>query len=42
MEKWGYEGDLKPNLLATQRGCDRKGRDLVEGSGELSCGFDQR
>ena len=42
MEEWGYERDLKLDLLATQRGSGRQGRDLVQGSGELRRGFNQR
>ena len=42
MDEWGYERDLKLDLLATQRGRGGQGRDLVEGARELLCGFDQR
>ena len=36
----GYEHDLKPYLLATQRRRGRQGRDLAEGPRELIYGFD--
>jgi hypothetical protein len=36
------EGDLKLDLFATQRGSGRQGCDLVQASGELRLGFDQR
>ena len=42
MDEWGYERDLKLDLLATQRGRGGQGRDLVEGARELRYGFDQR
>ena len=42
MHEWGYQRDLKLDLLATQRGRGRQGRDLVEGPCELLCGFNQR
>src|SRR6516165_4086944 len=42
MDKWGYERDLKPDLIATQSWCAWQGRDLTEGAGELLYGFDQR
>ena len=42
MDEWGYERDLKLDLLATQRGRGGQGRDLVKGTRELLYGFDQR
>ena len=42
MHERGYERDLKLNLLATQRRSTGQGRNLTEGSGELSYRFDQR
>ena len=42
MHKRRYERDLKFDLFATQSGCRGQSRDLVEGTGKLSCGFDQR
>ena len=42
MEEGSYEGDLKLDLLATQRWRGGLGRDLVEGTRELRCGFNQR
>ena len=42
MHEWGYERDLKLDLLATQRGRGGQGRDLVERARELLYGFDQR
>ena len=42
MDEWGYERDLKLDLLATQRRRAGQGRDLLEGAGELGRGFDQR
>ena len=42
MNEWGYERDLKLDLLATQRWSTGQGRDLVESTGELFCGFNQR
>ena len=36
------KSDLKLDLLATQRGCCRQRRNLVEGTGELGHRFDQR
>jgi hypothetical protein len=42
MDEWGEERDLKLDLLAPQRRRAGQGRDLVEGTGELGRGFDQR
>ena len=42
MHERGDERDLKPDLLATQRGSGGQGRDLAEGVRELLCGFNQR
>ena len=42
MDEWGYQRDLKLDLLATQRGRGGQGRDLVKGTGELLDSFDQR
>jgi hypothetical protein len=42
VEEWGYEADLKPDLLATQRRRAGQGRDLLEATSELGRGFDQR
>ena len=42
MDEWSYERDLKLDFITTQRRCAWQGRDLVEGAGELSYGFDQR
>src|SRR5258708_37150530 len=42
MHEWGYECDLKLDLLATQRGSGRQRLSLVEGTRELLYGFNQR
>ena len=42
MEEWGNGGDLKVDLLATQPGRGRQGRDLGERTLYLPFGFDQR
>ena len=42
VEERSYEGDLKLDLLTTQRGRGGQDRDLVEGARELRCRFDQR
>ena len=36
-----YEGDLEPNLLATQSGSGGQGGDLIEGAGKLLCRFNK-
>ena len=41
MDKRSYERDLKLDLFATQRRSRGQGRDEVEGSCELLCGFNQ-
>jgi hypothetical protein len=40
--EWGYERDLKFDLLATQRRSGRQGRDLGKRTRELLCSFNQR
>jgi hypothetical protein len=42
MHEWIYERDLKLDLLATQRGSGRQGRDLGKRAGDLLRGFNQR
>src|ERR1700745_1487081 len=42
MDDWGYERDLKLDLLATQGRRAGQGRDLLEGTGELGRGFRKR
>ena len=42
MDEWGYERDLKLDLLATQRRRGGQSCDLVESPRELLHGFDQR
>src|SRR5258706_13923980 len=42
MHKWGYECDLKLDLLATQRGSGGQRLSLAEGTRELLYGFNQR
>src|SRR5580700_9456728 len=42
MNDRGYERDLQLDLFATQRGRGWQGRDLVEGTCELSYRFNQR
>ena len=42
MEEWSYEGDLKLDLLATQRGSGGQGRDLIQSTGELGYRLNQR
>src|SRR5208282_777819 len=42
MDEWGYERDLKLDLLAAQHRRGAQSRDLVEGSSELLNSFDQR
>jgi hypothetical protein len=42
MDEWGYERDLKLDLLAAQRRRARQRRHLVEAPGELGYGFGQR
>ena len=42
MHDWGYERDLKLDLLATQRRRRGQSRDLVEAVYDLSGRFDQR
>ena len=41
MDEWGYERDLKPDLLATQRGRGGQGRYLVNCAGKLNRRLDQ-
>src|SRR5262249_20748925 len=42
VDERGDERDLKADLLATKSGRCLQGRDLVESTGELLCGFNQR
>ena len=42
MDEWGYERNLKLDLLAAQRGRGGQRRNLDKGTGELFCSFDQR
>jgi hypothetical protein len=41
MEEWGYERDLKLDLIATQRRRARQAGNLGEGTSQLLHGFDQ-
>ena len=42
VHEWGYERNLKPDLLTTQRRSAWQGGDLVESTGELRHCFHQR
>jgi hypothetical protein len=42
MHEWGYERDLKLDLLATQHRSGGQGRNLVKRASELSTRLDQR
>jgi len=42
VNEWGYERDLKVDLLATQCGRSGQGRNQIEGASELCYGFNQR
>ena len=42
MNKWGYERDLKFDLLAAQRRRAGQLRNLLKSTSELRCSFDQR